>query len=1088
MSFQEADLEKLIVDLISQKGYTYVHGDNLNRDFEDVLIEDDLRSFLTKRYQANDITTSEINRTIMSLKSVSTGSLYDANKTIFKKIVSGEILIRDDKTKKDFTVSLIDFNNIKNNIIKVCNQVIIKGLNEKRIPDTIIYVNGLPLVVWEYKSTTREDATIYDAFVQITTRYTRDIPELFKYNAFVVISDGVNSKMGSLFADYEHFFAWRKVNDGDTEKDGIDSLFTMINGLFEPNRLFDVIHNFIFFPDSSSTKEIKIVCNYPQYFAATKISKNVLKHRKPIGDGKGGTYFGTTGCGKSYGMLFLSRLLMKSSELESPTIVLITDRTDLDDQLSAIFQEAKEFIGDKEIVSIESREELGTKLRGKASGGVYLTTIQKFEEKLNLLSDRSNIICISDEAHRSQLNLDEKIKITDKEVKKTYGFAKYLHDSLPNATFVGFTGTPIDETLNVFGDIVEEYTMRDSIRDGITVRLVYDGRFAKAVLDPEKLAEIEQYYEDCLNSGSNEYQVEESKKSIGINNIIGDENILKDVADCFIQHYEARISEGSSVAGKCMFVCADRKIAYKFWKILKDKRPSWIEERKAPVGIELTEEQEKKLKPMPMMKIVATHTKDDEKALYDMLGTDEDRKEAATQFKDINSNFKIAIVVDMWLTGFDVPFLDAIYIDKLLKQEHNIIQTISRVNRAFPGKDSGLIVDFVGIKYGMNLALKKYAKYDQEDVDGIEHAITIVRDQIDVLNAMFNNFDSSLYFDGSNIEKLQCLNKAVEYVQLTKELENRFMAAVRRMSKAFKLCNGAKDFTEEELDTIHYYMAIRSVLYKLTKGTAPDLSSMNAHVASLIEEAIKSNGVEELFKKERDLNLNAIDLFDQAYLDKINKIKLPNTKVKILEQLLNNAIEEFKKVNKIKAITFSQRLQGLVDKYNDRVADPAQVQNILNDIADQMIELMKNLAKEKKSFEEMGINYEEKAFFDILVSVEEKYEFDYPNEKNLELAKLIYNMVKDLTRYSDWVNRDDIRAEMQAEIIVMLAENGFPPIPDDVDMPEDYIQVYKDVIEQAENFRKYSVLPREEKQTVEYNISEDEGLLMVAEKNPKYGE
>ena len=525
MAFQEADLENLIVDLIKDKGYDYVHGDNLTREYEDVILEDDLRAFLSKRYAENGITDNEITRIIMSLKSVSANPLYDANKVIFKKIVEGEVFIRDDKSQKDFWLQLIDFSDIEKiragltgnaltNIYKVCNQVIIKGSQEKRIPDTIIYINGLPMVVWEYKSTTREDATIYDAYVQLTTRYVRDIPELFKYNAFVVLSDGVNSKMGSLFADYEHFYAWRKVDDNDKEEDGIESLFTMVNGLFRLDRLLDVIHNFVYFPDGSSKNELKVVCNYPQYFAATKLYNNVLAHKKPDGDGKGGTYFGTTGCGKSYGMLFLTRLLMRSVELKSPTIVLITDRTDLDEQLSNNFVESKEFIGDKEVVSIESREDLGNRLRGKASGGVYLTTIQKFTDAISLLSDRDNIICISDEAHRSQLNLDQKVKVTEEEVKTTYGYAKYLHDSLPNATYIGFTGTPIEETIEVFGDIVEEYTMRDSIRDGITVRLIYDGRFVKAVLDSKKLAEIEEYYKECLDSGSNEYQVEESKKSI----------------------------------------------------------------------------------------------------------------------------------------------------------------------------------------------------------------------------------------------------------------------------------------------------------------------------------------------------------------------------------------------------------------------------------------------------------------------------------------------------------------------------------------------------------------------------------------------
>ncbi len=755
MSFNEKDLEDLIIELIKNKGYDYIYGENLERNYEDIIIEEDLIKFLKCKYESQEISNDEIARIITSLKSISNADLYDANKRIFIKIVEGENFIRLNRSKKDFYLQLFDFENPENNIFKVCNQVVIKG-NQKRIPDTIIYINGIPVVVWEFKSTTREDATIHDAFTQITTRYTRDIPELFKYNAFVVISDGINSKMGSVFSDYEHFYAWRKVNDEDKEAEGINSLYTMIDGLFDKERLLDVIHNFIYFPDDSCDKELKIVCNYPQYFAANKLLKNVLKHKRPEGNGKGGTYFGTTGCGKSYGMLFLSRLLMRNEKLHSPTIILITDRTDLDIQLSENFTQSKRFLGDKEVLSILSRDDLKDKLQGKASGGVYLTTIQKFTEKLDLLTNRDNVICISDEAHRSQINLEGKRVITEEEIKTTYGYAKYLHDSLPNATYIGFTGTPIDETIKVFGDIVEEYTMRDSIKDGITVNLVYDGRFVRAILDNKKMQEIEEYYKDCLKNGANEYQVEESKKkAISIKSIIGDKDILTEVAKNFVEHYENRVNEKSTIAGKCLFVCADRYIAYDFYNIVKEMRPEWVIEKKVADGIDVTSEELEKLKPMPMMKMVMTRGKDDPKELYDMLGTDDDKKEDAKQFKNIKSNFKIAIVVDMWLTGFDVPFLDTIYIDKLLKQEHSIIQTISRVNRAYPGKTSGLVVDFIGIKTGIDYALKKYAKYDDSNLQGIEQAIQIVIDQLDVLDNMINKFNSSKYFNGSSIEKIE---------------------------------------------------------------------------------------------------------------------------------------------------------------------------------------------------------------------------------------------------------------------------------------------------------------------------------------------
>ena len=484
------------------------------------------------------------------------------------------------------------------------------------------------------------------------------------------------------------------------EVDGIDAMYTLIQGMFNRKRLRNIIHNFIYLPDSSKKNE-KIVCRYPQYYAATKLFENIKLHQRPDGDGKGGTYFGTTGCGKSYTMLFLSRLLMKSTYFGSPTILLITDRTDLDDQLSGQFTNAKGFVGDETIISVESRSNLRELKQGRNSGGVFLTTIHKFTEDTKLLTDRTNVICISDEAHRSQTNLDQKVKITEKGVTKTFGFAKYLHDSLPNATYVGFTGTPIDATIDVFGDVVDAYTMTESVADEITVRIVYEGRAAKVLLNNRKLQEIEEYYNRCAEEGSNEHQIEESKKVMAqMNAIIGDPKRLKDLAEDFVKHYENRIAEGATIKGKAMFVCSSRPIAYELYKNVLALRPEWGEIKVCDEGAILTDKEKKEIKPMERLKMVMTRGKDDPEDMYYLLGTKEDRKEMDRQFKNEKSNFKIAIVVDMWLTGFDVPFLDTMYIDKPI-QRHNLIQTISRVNRKFEGKNKGLIVDYIGIKKQM---------------------------------------------------------------------------------------------------------------------------------------------------------------------------------------------------------------------------------------------------------------------------------------------------------------------------------------------------------------------------------------------------
>lgn len=1043
-NFNEHSLEMSIMELFQDEGYLYLNGEQIHRERSEVLITDDLRQYLLNRYAKDGLTATEADSILLRLKSIS-GTIYEANKTFCKLLCDGFIFNREDRTQKDLYIQLVDYDHPENNVFKIVNQFEIEGTGgQLRIPDGIVFLNGIPVVVLEFKSAVKENTTILDAYTQLTVRYRRDIPELFKYNAFLVISDGANNKYGSFFASYDYFYAWRKVESEDKELDGISSLVTMVNGLFRKDRLLAVIKDFIYFPDSSD-RDTKIVCRYPQYFAATKLFENIKKHLKPEGDGKGGTYFGATGCGKSYTMLFLTRMLMKSPEFHSPTILVITDRTDLDDQLSKQFIASKKYIGDETVVSIDSREALRQELQGRTSGGVYLTTIQKFTEDLELLTDRTNVICISDEAHRSQINLHQKIKVTDEGVERKYGFAKYLHDSLPNATYVGFTGTPVDGTIEVFGPVVDAYTMTESVKDGITVNLVYDGRAAKVTLDQDKVKEIEDYYAQCAVEGANEHQIEESQKAVAhIDAIIGDPDRLRVVAEDFVKHYETRVAEGATVAGKAMFVCSNRKIAYDFYRIVVGLRPEWAEKKICPDGVELSDKEKKELKPIEKIKLIMTRNKDDEPALYEMLGTKEDRKEYDRQFKNVKSNFKIAIVVDMWLTGFDVPALDTIYIDKPI-QQHTLIQTISRVNRVYPGKEKGLIVDYIGIKKNMNLALKKYTNFESEEFEGVEQSVRIVKDQLEVLGQMFHNFNSNDFFHGTPKEQLACLNRAVEYVQVTEELELRFMAAVKRMKQAFNLCGSSDAISDTEKDYIHFYCAVRSILFKLTKGDAPDISQMNARVRELLEGAIQSDGIEELFEAGKHIS---VDIFSDKYIEKINAIQLPNTKIKVLQRLLSQAIDEYKKVNRIMGVEFSERLKRVVDEYNNRRRDEAFANQVLDDVAEQLTKLLEQLKQEKDSFKELGIDYEEKAFYDILKAVAKKYEFEYPEDKMIELSKHIKLIVDDKAKYTDWSTREDIKATLQVDLILLLDKFGYPPVTID--------DVYKEVLEQAENFKKYA--------------------------------
>ncbi|QDT27653.1 Type-1 restriction enzyme R protein [Gimesia panareensis] len=1059
MKFTEAQLEAAIIALLGEAGYPHRLGETLERGPEDVLIKADRRAFLAQQYAAEGITETEIESVIQQLESLSAADLYESNKQIMQRVADGFLLKREDHTQKDLYIQLIDYgpldasretesatdDPVGGNIFQLVSQLSIQG-SEVRIPDAILFINGLPLVVFEFKSAIREETTIHDAYVQLTTRYKRDIPELFKYNALCVISDGANTKAGAFFAPYDFFYSWRKIDGSElTEKDGIPALETMLQGLFHPLRLCDVIRNFIYLPDKSHA-DVKILCRYPQYYAATKLFQNVLAHKQPAGDGKGGTYFGATGCGKSYTMLFLTRLLMKSVQLGSPTIVLITDRTDLDDQLSKMFVNAKQYIGDELVLSVESRSHLRELLKGHQSGGVFLTTIHKFTEDTELLTERDNVICISDEAHRSQVNLDQKVRVTDKGVKKTFGFAKYLHDSLPNATYVGFTGTPIDATLDVFGPVIDSYTMTESVVDEITVHIVYEGRAAKVLLDNSKLKEIEDYYAECAEAGASDYAIETSKKAnTQMAMILGDPDRLQALAADFVKHYETRLEEGATVAGKAMFVSSNRTIAYEFYKEVIALRPQWAEARTCAEGEQLSEQEQKEIKPMERIKLVMTRGKDDEETLYNMLGTKEYREELARQFKNEKSNFKIAIVVDMWLTGFDVPELDTIYIDKPI-QRHNLIQTISRVNRKSQGKEKGLVVDYIGIKKQMNLALAHYSKADQSNIEEIAQSLTVVRDHLDLMRAIFHKFDAKPYFTGPPLERLHCLNMAAEYVQLTEELEKRFMFLAKRLKAAYDICVGSDELTQDERDHVHFYLAIRSIIFKLTKGDAPDLAQMNARVQQMIAEALQSEGVEELFKLGQG-DTTEVDIFDPDYLAKIEKIKLPNTRIKLLQKLLTKAIEDFKKVNKVKGVDFSKQFQSLVEKYNDRNEQDTLRSEVLDDFTEEIIDLYNKIKQEKGSYADLGIDFEEKAFYDILKALTVKYDFEYPEDKLLHLAKEVKLIVDDKARYTDWSQRDDIKAELKADLIILLANNGYPPIDRD--------EVYKEIFEQAENFKKY---------------------------------
>lgn len=1070
--FNESQLEQAFIELFKNEGYDYVYGENITRDTRDVILYDDLRHFLQERYKAEGITEDEINRAIAKLETSEGGGVYAENVEALRLLQEGFSLKRTNPKLPNLYVCPIDYAEMGNNSFKFVNQFAIEG-EHHRIPDGIVFVNGLPLVVLEFKNAIKQNTTIENAYKQLTNRYRRDIPKLFRYNAFVVISDGVNNKIGSLFAPYEFFYGWHKAEATGSVLDGaFDTMFTMMHGLFRKERLLDVVHNFIFLPDTPKAED-KIVCRYPQYFATTLLYDNILKHSRlnPDGDGKGGTYFGATGCGKSYTMLFLARQLMRSKRLSSPTIILITDRADLDDQLSKSFLNAKKFIGDKVIVQVENRDKLKQHLENRSAGGVYLTTIQKFEEGTGLLSNRANIVCISDEAHRSQAGIGKKTTITEKGVKHHYGFAKYLRDSFPNATYVGFTGTPLDNTLDVFGPIVDRYTMTEAVADEITRKIVYEGRAAKVMIDSAQVKEIENFYKQCKQEGASDYQIEESKKTMTrIDVILNDPDLLAKIVQDIVAHYEKRVEEGSSVLGKAMIVCSSRSIAWNLYQAIVRLRPEWTEIKECIEGETLSEKEREEIKPMPRIAMVITRDKDnDPDELYNLLGNDEYRKTLDKQFKEEKSNFKIAIVVDMWITGFDVPSLDTMYCFKPL-QMHTLIQTISRVNRVYPGKEKGLVVDYLGIKRQMNEALHQYGgngNVDGPDLETVEEAVKVAKDELDIIKRMFNKFDWSAYFSGSPLEQLNLLQKGAEYIQYTKDVEMRFMRHCKKMKGAYDICCNSEHLTTEEENDIHFMLAIRSIVAKLTKGDAPDTVKMNKRVAEMLKDALLSDAVEEVAKIGVAAD-EEIDLLSSEYMKRLDSIPYKNTKVKLMEQLLKQVIESLRKVNKQKGVDFTKRLEDIVKKYNDRSDDAALANDVIDDVVGEMVKLMEDVANERTAGNSMGLSFEEKAFFDILKSVAVKYNFieKFPDEKLTTLAKQVKEMVEEQSDVADWMNRTDLRATLKMNVIVLLARAGYPPKIRD--------EVFKEILEQAENFKWHS-RPRP------YAIDNDSYSSMVAE-------
>jgi len=1093
----ESEYEYAFLGFLEAEGWQYLSGNDIKRSVNrDVLIEDDFKKFITESNP--DLTEDEVAQIFDAVRLVGGESDFATLHKVYGWMVNGIQFTPQNKLAK--MVSLIDFENTSNNIFHAANQFTVEytnnGQKKNRRPDILLFVNGMPTCILELKNPADARATIYDAWEQVNIRYWRDIPHLLHYCPLACISDGVKTRLGTVRTPYEHFYAWRRVNDGDK----ISTLpfaetETMIKGVYNPNRFLEIFRDYIYFQDDIfDYEEREIVCRYPQFFA-TKLLKESIMNSVVTGSGKGGTYFGATGCGKTYTMAFLARQLALRctdvSEISSPTIVLIVDRNDLQKQGSKLFTKSKKFLNLGEVSIIKNRNNLRQELGARQSGGFYICTIQKFcdrkDDKISLINDRKNIICFSDEAHRTQIEHAKKIQFSkDSEenmkamVSKPY--AKILKEAFPSATFVGFTGTPIAETYQTFGKEIDRYTMDQAVADGLTVPIKYHPRIAKVLLDKEKAKKIEQYYKKCADDGSTKEDIEASKKAMSsMNKILGEPLRLERLAIDIHNHYVSSCAGDPTRIKKAMIVCSDRCTAYALLMKFKEKYPEWFVEKKCSEDVDITEEELKELKSMPLIAMVSSVGSNDESKMYNYLGgarNDKRSEDLDAAFKQEKSNFRIVIVVDMWVTGFDVPSLTYMYNDKPLKK-HLLIQTISRVNRKYPNKDFGMIIDYIGIRDNMREAMKIYGGDNSvaPTVDDVEQATEVFREELEILKTLFADYDLSLFLkpECDPIMRYKLLSKAAEYVFIsTQELKAEengrvqkvsfktyFLNTVKRMRTSFEICQPSGELGESESALAQCFMAIAGFVRKMSGTSEVDADTMNRAVSKMVDEALKYNQVENVLENSEEK-----DIFSPEYFEKLTDIKMPATKLELLIKMLRKQITEYGKVNHVAAKTFQEMLKKTIADYHERrknltAEEAGETQekasdDIIKIATEQAISILRQMNENRNSFRKLGLTFEEKAFYDILIALRDQYNFEYGTDKEVNgviinkdcklLAKKVKKIIDTKSSFADWLNNQNVRNQLKLDIKICLVKNGYPP--------QYSPEVFNKVMKQVENFEE----------------------------------
>ena len=1095
----ESEYEYAFIGFLEREDWIYSSGNNISRTTKrDVLIADDFKKFISASNP--DLTENEIAQILDNVRLVGAESDFATLHKVYGWMVDGIQFTPQDGLAR--MIPLIDFDNPKRNCFRVVNQLVVEYTNNgqrvNRRPDVLLYVNGMPLCIIELKNPADDKATVYDAWEQINKRYWRDIPHLLHYCPLACISDGVKTRLGTVRTPYEHFYAWRRVNDGDKVSTmPFAETETMIKGVYSPERFLEIFRDYIYFQDRIyDSSEMEIVCRYPQFFAARLLKQSII-NSVVTGSGKGGTYFGATGCGKTFTMAFLARQLALRCtdipEIGSPTIIMIVDREELQKQGAKLFTKSKEFLNLGEVSVFKNRQQLREELGLRQSGGFYICTIQKFcdreEDKIGLINERQNIICFSDEAHRTQLEHSRKIQFSkdaDENMKAMVSkpYAKVLKEAFPKATFVGFTGTPIAETYQTFGEEIDRYTMDQSVADGLTVSIKYHPRIAKVLLDKEKAKLIEDYYKKCADDGATPEDIEASKRAMSSMEIILEEpSRLERLATDIHDHYVSSCACDPDRIQKAMIVCSNRKIAYALLQKFKDKYPEWFEEKKYPDGIPITEDEARLLKPMPYIAMVSSVGSNDEPDMYNYLGgtrNDKRSEELDAAFKQEKSNFRIVIVVDMWITGFDVPCLTYLYNDKPLKK-HLLIQTISRVNRVYPGKDYGMVIDYIGIRDNMREAMKVYGGDTSvaPTTDDVEQATTVFREELEILKSLFTDYDLTPFLDPEcePITRYSLLAKAAEYVFVsTQELQTEgnkgskkvsfktyFLKTVKRMRTAFDICQPSGNLGEEESALAQCFMAIAGFVRKMSGTSEVDTETMNRAVSKMVEEALKYNQVESVLESGEEE-----DIFSPEYFEKLSDVKMPATKLELLVKMLRKQIKEYGKVNQLAAKSFQEMLEKTIAEYHERrkhltaeEAGEAQEQaseDIIKTATEQALAILEQMNENRESFRKIGLTFEEKAFYDILVALRDQYNFEYGMDKEVDgivindkckiLAQKVKEIIDTKSSFADWLNNQNVRNQLKLDIKICLVKNGYPP--------QYSPEVFNKVMEQVENFEEHS--------------------------------